>query len=59
MKYTTAMLQEFLFYNRLCDNIMEHLDKFIDIIENCNKTPILRNTLYTEFKNPKTLIPYS
>ena len=33
--------------------------QFIDIIENCNKTPILRNTLYTEFKNPKTLIPYS
>ena len=33
--------------------------QFIDIIKNCNKTPILRNTLYTEFKNPKTLIPYS
>ena len=33
--------------------------QFIDIIENRNKTPILRNTLYTDFKNPKTLIQYS
>ena len=35
------------------------ISEIIDLIENCNKTPILRNTLYTEFKNPKTLIPYS
>jgi len=32
-EYTTAMLQEFLFYNRKCNNILEHLDKFNDIIE--------------------------
>ncbi len=38
----------------------ETTDKqFIDLIENCNKTPVLRNTLYTDFKNPKTLIHYS
>ena len=33
--------------------------QFINLIENCNKTPVLRNTLYTDFKNPKTLIQYS
>ena len=27
------MLQEFLFYNRKCDNILEHMKKFLDIIE--------------------------
>jgi len=32
-EYTTAMLQEFLFYNRKCENILELLDKFNDIIE--------------------------
>ena len=32
-EYTTAMLQEFLFYNRECENILEIMDKFIDIIE--------------------------
>ena len=26
------MLQEFLFYNRKCDNILDHISKFIDII---------------------------
>tara|TARA_B110000495_G_scaffold199484_1_gene212992 strand:- start:40 stop:1479 length:1440 start_codon:yes stop_codon:yes gene_type:complete len=31
--YTTAMLQEFLFYNRDCDDIMKIIDKFIDIFE--------------------------
>ena len=33
--------------------------RFIELIESFNKTPILRNTLYTELKNPKTLIKYS
>ena len=33
--------------------------QFIELIESFNKTPILRNTLYTELKNPKTLIKYS
>ena len=27
-KYTTAMLQEFLFYNRKCENILELMDEF-------------------------------
>ena len=30
---TTAMLQEFLFYNRDCDNILEHMDQLMDIID--------------------------
>ena len=32
-KYTTAMLQEFLFYNRECENIMDILDEFIEIVD--------------------------
>jgi len=32
-EYTTAMLQEFLFYNRECEDIMTIIDKFIDIVE--------------------------
>ncbi|MAD57193.1 MAG: hypothetical protein CMK44_01290 [Porticoccus sp.] len=32
-KFTTAMLQEFLFYNREHDNIMELMDEFISIID--------------------------
>ena len=32
-KYTTAMLQEFLFYNRKCENILEHIDEFQIIID--------------------------
>ena len=32
-KFTTAMLQEFLFYNRECENILELLDEFIKIVE--------------------------
>ena len=30
------MLQEFLFYNRNCDNIMEYLEQFFEIVENNN-----------------------
>jgi len=33
-KYSTAMLQEFLFYNRDCENILDIIDKFVKIIEN-------------------------
>ena len=33
MEFTTAMLQEFLFYNRKCENILEHLSKFNEIVE--------------------------
>ena len=32
-EYTTAMLQEFLFYNRDCEDIMKIIDKFIEIVE--------------------------
>jgi chaperone BCS1 len=32
-EFTTAMLQEFLFYNRNCDDILEYIPKFIEIIE--------------------------
>ena len=35
-QYTTAMLQEFLFYNRNCDNIINHINKLIDIIDKNN-----------------------
>jgi len=33
MEFTTAMLQEFLFYNRTCANVLEHIDKFTQIVE--------------------------
>lgn len=33
MDFTTAMLQEFLFYNRKCENILDHLSKFSEIVE--------------------------
>jgi len=33
MEVTTAMLQEFLFYNRKCDNILDHMKQFMDIVE--------------------------
>ena len=32
-EYTTAMLQEFLFYNRECDNILDLMEKFILIVD--------------------------
>ena len=32
-EFTTAMLQEFLFYNRDCENIIKIIDKFIEIVE--------------------------
>ena len=48
---TTAMLQEFLFFNRNCENIMNHLDSFMDIIEknkpkNLKKEEKSENNLY-------------
>jgi len=36
MKVTTAMLQEFLFYNRKCENILDHMKQFMDIVEKNN-----------------------
>ena len=32
-KFTTAMLQEFFFYNRECENILDLLDGFIKIVD--------------------------
>ena len=32
-QYTTAMLQEFLFFNRKSENIIDKMDEFYDIIE--------------------------
>ena len=32
-KYTPAMLQEFFFYNRDCENIMGIIDEFIEIVD--------------------------
>ena len=32
-KYTTAMLQELLFHNRKCINILDHVDEFQKIID--------------------------
>jgi hypothetical protein len=38
LKYTTAMLQELLFFNRKCENIFDHIDNFKKIVEkNDNK----------------------
>lgn len=38
LKYTTAMLQELLFFNRKCENILEYIDDFKKIVEkNDNK----------------------
>jgi len=36
LKYTTAMLQEFMFYNRNTENILDKLSEFQDIIEKNN-----------------------
>ena len=32
-EYTTAMLQEFLFFNRKCDDILSKIDEFYEIIQ--------------------------
>ena len=32
-EFTTAALQEFLFYNRKCENILKIVDKFTEIID--------------------------
>lgn len=38
LKYTTAMLQELLFFNRKCENIFDHIDNFKKIVDkNDNK----------------------
>ena len=37
LKYTTAMLQELLFFNRKCNNILDHIDEFKTIVKKNNK----------------------
>ena len=32
-EFSTAMLQEFLFFNRKCENVLDHIDKFMDIVD--------------------------
>lgn len=41
-QFTTAMLQEFLFYNRKCDNIIDEIPQLINIIDK-NKPEELSN----------------
>lgn len=43
-QFTTAMLQEFLFYNRLCDNILDHMKQFMDIIDKNNPEELSSET---------------
>ena len=42
-KYTTAMLQELLFFNRKSINIMEHLEEFNKIIEKNESNKLLKD----------------
>ena len=42
-KYTTAMLQELLFFNRKSINIMEHLEEFNKIIEKNESNKLLED----------------
>jgi len=49
-EYTTAMLQELFFYNRKTDDIMKHIDEFIDIIEK-NKPENLKSDKETNMYN--------
>jgi hypothetical protein len=51
-KYTTAMLQEFLFFNRKCENIMDKISEFSDIVKknnpkNYEKLNKEENNIYT------------
>tara|TARA_B110000495_G_C22934288_1_gene546284 strand:+ start:6 stop:1073 length:1068 start_codon:yes stop_codon:yes gene_type:complete len=50
-KYTTAMLQEFLFYNRRSSNILEKIDEFLEIIkknkEDCFKKDNQNEKIYS------------
>lgn len=43
-QFTTAMLQEFLFYNRKIDNILTVLPQFMDIIEKNNPQKLSKDT---------------
>ena len=37
------MLQEFLFYNRKCENIMDKIDDFLKIIHNNKENSFVKN----------------
>ena len=41
-EFTTAMLQEFLFFNRKCDTILDKIDTFFDIIKKINQRILKR-----------------
>ena len=43
-KYTTAMLQELLFYNRKCDNILDYVNDFQKIIDGNNSNNFDKDT---------------
>jgi hypothetical protein len=43
-KYTTAMLQELLFYNRKCDNIMDYVNDFQKIIDENDSNKLDKDT---------------
>ena len=43
-KYTTAMLQELLFYNRKCDNILDYINDFQKIIDGNNSNKLDKDT---------------
>ena len=49
-EFTTAMLQEFLFYNRKCENILDHISQLMNIIDKNNpdglKSDKKENNLY-------------
>ena len=44
--YTTAMLQEFLFFNRKKDTIFDIIDKFYEIIDKNSLVPDKKDSLY-------------
>ena len=43
LEYTTAMLQELLFFNRKCMNILDHIDEFKDIVKKNNRDDLKEN----------------
>lgn len=44
LKYTTAMLQELLFFNRKCENILEYTDDFKKIVEKNDNKKIVEDS---------------
>jgi hypothetical protein len=44
LKYTTAMLQELLFFNRKCENIFDHIDNFKKIVDKNDNKKIVEDS---------------